>query len=56
MQVDVGSDGVYDYFLPDVWVTNDYYPFGMLQLKKNGKANIGNISNIILDKNGEQIN
>jgi hypothetical protein len=56
MQVDAGSDNVYDYFLPDVWVTNDYYPFGMLQLKKNGKANIGNISNIILDKNGEQIN
>ena len=27
MQVDAGSDGVYDYFLPDVWVTNDYYPY-----------------------------
>jgi hypothetical protein len=35
MQVDAGSDGVYDYFLPDVWVTNDYYPFGMLQPGRN---------------------
>ena len=45
MQVDAGSDNVYDYFLPDVWVTNDYlpavasakagYPFGMLQPGRN---------------------
>ena len=45
VQVDAGSDGVYDYFLPDVWVTNDYlpavasakagYPFGMLQPGRN---------------------